>query len=181
MKIFNRFMVVVLGVAVLSACGPTKPEKKKPAVEDRSTQSGAAGKGKGSTSTGLKGPGGIDIGSLDDPGTPLGKKVVYFDYNQSDIKAEYKIIITAHARYLSANPKASIILQGHTDERGSREYNVGLGERRARAVRRMLLLLGVTDSQIKTISYGEERPAQDGHDEAAWSKNRRVVIVYTNK
>ncbi len=86
--------------------------------------------------------------------------------------------MAAHAKYLASNPTARIRLEGNTDERGSREYNIGLGERRAQAVRRALLLQGASDGQLSTVSYGEERPAAAGHDEASWSKNRRVEIVY---
>ncbi len=179
-----RIVILVTGLVLLSACGPqTRTDTRKPEVVDHSAR-GNAGQdtgGNGAATRGLKGQAGVSIGSLDDPSTPLGKKIIYFDYDQSDIKDEYKAIITAHARYLASHPGARVILQGHTDERGSREYNIGLGERRARAVRRMLLLLGVTDGQIKVISYGEERPAQAGHDETAWRRNRRVEIVYTSR
>ena len=87
-------------------------------------------------------------------------------------------MVAAHAKYLASHQGARVRLEGHTDERGSREYNIGLGERRAQAVRRALLLQGATDAQISTVSYGAERPAVAGHDEAAWAKNRRVEIVY---
>ena len=108
----------------------------------------------------------------------LAKRVVYFDFDNSEIKGEGTDIVAAHAKYLAANPATRVRLEGHTDERGSREYNIGLGERRAQAVRRALLLQGASDAQISTVSYGEERPAVPGHDEAAWAKNRRVEIVY---
>jgi len=87
-------------------------------------------------------------------------------------------VVAAHAKYLAGHPGTRVRLEGHTDERGSREYNIGLGERRAQSVRRALLLQGAADAQISTVSYGEERPAAPGHDEAAWAKNRRVEIVY---
>jgi peptidoglycan-associated lipoprotein len=87
-------------------------------------------------------------------------------------------VVAAHAKFLAAHPAARVRLEGHTDERGSREYNIGLGDRRAQSVRRALLLQGASDAQISTVSYGEERPAVLGHDEAAWAKNRRVEIVY---
>jgi len=87
-------------------------------------------------------------------------------------------VVGAHAKYLASHGSARVRLEGHTDERGSREYNIGLGERRAQAVRRALLLQGASEGQISTVSYGEERPAVPGHDEAAWAKNRRVEIVY---
>jgi peptidoglycan-associated lipoprotein len=108
----------------------------------------------------------------------LAKRVIYFDFDNSEIKGEGTDIAAAHAKYLSNNPNARVRLEGHTDERGSREYNIGLGERRAQSVRRALLLQGATDGQLSTVSYGEERPAVAGHDETAWSKNRRVEIVY---
>ena len=89
-------------------------------------------------------------------------------------------MLAAHARRLAASPNLKVRLEGHTDERGSREYNIGLGERRAQSVRRALLLQSVGDGQLNTVSYGEERPAVDGHDEGSWAKNRRVEIVYSN-
>ncbi len=104
--------------------------------------------------------------------------VVYFDYDSSDIKPEYNAVIAAHAKYLSSNGNLKVRLEGNTDERGSREYNIGLGERRAQAVRRALLLQGVTEAQVTTLSYGEERPAVAGSDETAYSKNRRVEFGY---
>lgn len=104
--------------------------------------------------------------------------VVYFDYDRADIKPEYVSVIAAHAKYLSGAAARRLRLEGHSDERGSREYNIGLGERRAQSVRRALMLQGVTEAQITTVSYGEERPAVQGGDESAYSKNRRVELVY---
>ena len=104
--------------------------------------------------------------------------VIYFDYDKSDIKSDYVSVIAAHAKYLSGGANLKVRLEGNTDERGSREYNIGLGERRAQAVRRALMLQGVAENQITTLSYGEERPAVDGHDESAYAKNRRVEISY---
>jgi peptidoglycan-associated lipoprotein len=105
--------------------------------------------------------------------------VIYFDYDRAEIKPEYVSVIAAHAKYLNAGAGRKVRLEGHADERGSREYNIGLGERRAQSVRRALLLQGVTEDQITTVSYGEERPAVQGSDEAAYAKNRRVELVYT--
>jgi peptidoglycan-associated lipoprotein len=110
---------------------------------------------------------------------PLGRKVIYFDFDKSEIKPEFADIITAHARNLSSNPNLKIKLEGNTDERGTREYNIGLGERRAQAVRRALMLQGVAESQLTTVSFGAERPAAEGDDEAAWAQNRRVELVYS--
>lgn len=104
--------------------------------------------------------------------------VVYFDYDSADLKPDSAAIVSAHAKYLSSNGSLKVRLEGHTDQRGSREYNIGLGERRAQSVRQALMLQGVADAQITTLSYGEERPAVAGEDEAAYSKNRRVEFGY---
>lgn len=104
--------------------------------------------------------------------------IVYFDFDRSDIRPEFADLINSHARHLAANGGTRVRLEGHTDERGSREYNIALGERRAQAVRRALMLQGAGDGQLTTVSYGEERPAAEGGDEAAYEKNRRVEIVY---
>ena len=102
---------------------------------------------------------------------------IRFDYDSSEIKAEYSSVIAAQAKRLAADRHASVRLEGHTDERGSAEYNVALGERRAQAVKKALALQGAVETQLSTVSYGEERPVDDGHDEAAWSQNRRVEII----
>lgn len=104
--------------------------------------------------------------------------IIYFDYDRAEIKSEYVPIVAAHAKFLNGNANRKVRLEGHSDERGSREYNIGLGERRAQAVRRALMLQGVTDQQITTVSYGEERPAVAGSDETAYARNRRVELVY---
>ncbi len=108
----------------------------------------------------------------------LARKVIYFDFDKSDIKPEFADVITAHARNLTGHPDLKLKLEGNTDERGTREYNIGLGERRAQAVRRALMLQGVAESQLTTVSFGAERPAVEGDDEAAWAQNRRVELVY---
>jgi peptidoglycan-associated lipoprotein len=159
----------------LSACGskPVKPASPAPASTETP---GADTSGAG----GANASGGAAI-DQEAPGPQAGllaKRVIYFDFDSSEIKGEGTDIVAAHAKFLAANPTTRIRLEGHTDERGSREYNIGLGERRAQSVRRALLLQGASDAQISTVSYGEERPAVPGHDEAAWTKNRRVEIVY---
>ena len=110
----------------------------------------------------------------------LKNRIIYFDFDSSEIRGEYASQISAHAKYLASNASIRVRIEGNTDERGSREYNIGLGERRAQAVRRALMLQGVAESQITTVSYGEERPAVTGHTEEAWSRNRRAEIVYLN-
>jgi peptidoglycan-associated lipoprotein len=108
----------------------------------------------------------------------LAERVIYFEFDSYEISPQYSAMISAHARNLASSNPIKVRLEGHTDERGSREYNIGLGERRAQSVRRALMLQGVTDPQITTVSYGEERPAVQGSDESAYAKNRRVELVY---
>lgn len=105
-------------------------------------------------------------------------RVIYFEYDSSEVLPQYRSVVEANAAYLAGNPDAVATLEGHADERGSREYNIALGERRAYAVKSQMNLLGAGDNQINIVSYGEERPALEGHDDDAWSKNRRVEIRY---
>lgn len=105
-------------------------------------------------------------------------KVIYFDYDRSEVKAESQSVVANHGSYLATHGNSKVTLEGHADERGSREYNIGLGERRAKAVEQMLVLQGVPAAQIDVISYGEERPASTGEGESSWSLNRRVEFVY---
>jgi peptidoglycan-associated lipoprotein len=108
----------------------------------------------------------------------LARRSIYYEYDQFDVKDEYRGLVEAHAKYLRENPQARILVQGNTDERGSREYNVGLGQRRSDGVKKMLMLLGARDNQIESVSLGEEKPQAEGHSEDAWSKNRRSDILY---
>lgn len=106
--------------------------------------------------------------------------IIYFDFDQSTIKAEFRAALNGHAAYLSQNPSANIVLEGHADERGTREYNIALGERRGNAVSRYLVVQGVSVDAIEVVSFGEERPVNAGHDSASWAENRRVEIRYIN-
>jgi peptidoglycan-associated lipoprotein len=146
--------------------------------------------GAASADTGLAtdgaGGGGVSVSPLDAErereraarAALMGQLVVYFDYDQAEILPEFNALLQAHGQNLAQNPAMQLRLEGHTDERGSREYNIGLGERRAQAVRRVLMLQGAQASQLTTVSYGEERPAQSGSDEESWRLNRRVELVY---
>ncbi|HUO44509.1 MAG TPA: peptidoglycan-associated lipoprotein Pal [Burkholderiales bacterium] len=118
---------------------------------------------------------------LKDPNSILSKRSVYYDFDSSQVNEEYKPLVTAHAQYLVANRDARITIQGNCDERGSREYNLALGQRRADGVKQMMLLLGAADKQIDTISFGEEKPRAPGHDESSWKQNRRSDIVYAGE
>jgi peptidoglycan-associated lipoprotein len=115
---------------------------------------------------------------FNDPNNPLSKRTVYFMLDSSEVMPDFVPIIAAHAQYLVANPVQRITLEGHGDERGSREYNIALGEQRAKAVAGMMKVQGVSENQLQIVSYGEEKPAAFGSDEESWEKNRRVEIVY---
>jgi peptidoglycan-associated lipoprotein len=119
--------------------------------------------------------------ALKDPNNVLSKRSVYFDYDKYDIKPEFKPLVEAHAQYLRANPGAKMLIQGNADERGSREYNVGLGQRRSDTVKRALLLLGAKEAQIEAVSLGEEKPVCTDHAEGCWSKNRRDDMLYSGE
>lgn len=121
--------------------------------------------------------GGVDP-ALKDPNSMLSKRVIYFDFDSNQVKEEFRPLVTAHAKYLSQNNRAKMVLQGHTDERGSREYNLALGQRRADAVKQMMSLLGAEAPRIETVSYGEEKPRVQGSSESAFAENRRAEIVY---
>lgn len=191
MSIHLKTLVVLMSTVLVFGCATKKPESA--ATPEAPVRSGAAdgsaqtrgvtdgGAISGDAVTSDSAQGAILGDSSDDgvqlPGMPA-KRTVYFDFDKSDITAETRAVIEQHAKYLAGNGKARVKLEGHCDERGSREYNLGLGERRAKAVQQVLTLLGVSASQIETVSYGEERPAAEGHDESAWSLNRRVEFIY---
>jgi peptidoglycan-associated lipoprotein len=170
-------MMVVLLLAAACALGACASKQTKPTEPAGQGVTGGGAEGAGAANSNANAGGSDDEAAGPQAGL-LAKRTVYFDFDSSEIKGEGTDIVAAHAKYLASNPGTRVRLEGHTDERGSREYNIGLGERRAQAVRRALLLQGAADAQISTVSYGEERPAVPGHDEAAWAKNRRVEIVY---
>ena len=172
----RAILALLLATAVaLSGCASKKP-KFVPAPGPSAEESGA--QGGGANNPNANAGGGADEEAAGPQGGLLATRLVYFDFDSSEIKGQGTDVVAAHAKYLARNAAARVRLEGHTDERGSREYNIGLGERRAQAVRRALLLQGASEGQLSTVSYGEERPAVPGHDEAAWAKNRRVEIVY---
>jgi len=167
----TQLILIVMSALALAGC-----PKKQAALPDASNPPETTGADTGRTTD-------TDV-SRTDPNEQAKQAaiqagtIIYFEYDRAEIKPEFVPIVTAHAKYLNANNANKIRLEGHSDERGSREYNIGLGERRAQAVRRALMLQGVTENQITTVSYGEERPAVQGGDESAYSKNRRVELVY---
>lgn len=173
----RRILVAMLMVFVIVGC-KTHPPKTSPPPPASEATTGADASGAGLNGANAAGGNASDDETAGPQAGLLAKRVVYFDFDSSEIKGEGTDIVGAHAKYLAGNQNARIRLEGHTDDRGSREYNIGLGERRAQSVRRALLLQGASEAQLSTVSYGNERPAVAGHDEAAWAKNRRVEIVY---
>ncbi|NJD33349.1 MAG: peptidoglycan-associated lipoprotein Pal [Betaproteobacteria bacterium] len=119
-----------------------------------------------------------DLAVLRDPNSLLSKRSIYFDYDNYDVKSEYAKLLEQHGKFLAARQRIKIMVQGSADERGSHEYNLALGQKRAEAVRRALVLHGVKDGQIEAVSFGEEKPRTVGHNEEAWSQNRRADLVY---
>ena len=169
-----NYLFAGLGLLLLAGC-PRPPEVKPDPPQQVEVPDQAE---TGVSTTPLGSPTDSELDPFEDPANPLSRRIIYFDFDQSTVRPEFVDVINAHGRYLARNKSSSVRLEGHADERGSREYNIGLGERRAQAVRRMLKLQGVSDSQITTVSYGEERPVDEGHSESSWSANRRVEIVY---
>ena len=163
-------MLSLMSVAVLAGC--KKDVKPTPPADTTTTTPTTPTT---PTTSGVYGPGDLDTDAC------LRQRVVYFDLDQDALKPEFQAIMGCHAKYLRDRPSARISLEGHADERGSREYNLGLGERRGNAVNSALQAAGGSASQLTVVSYGEERPVATGSDEASWSQNRRVEIVYTAK
>jgi peptidoglycan-associated lipoprotein len=169
-----QLMLIVMSGLVLAGC-PKKPTTLP--SDQTSEQVGGASTG-GSLDSEVSSGGALTAEQAALEQARRAGTVIYFDYDRAEIKPEYVAVVAAHAKFLNGGANRSVRLEGHSDERGSREYNIGLGERRAQAVRRALMLQGVSDSQITTVSYGEERPAVVGSDESAYSQNRRVELVY---
>lgn len=171
MRVTQLMLIVMSGLA-LAGC-----PKKQAALPDASNPTEQGADTGGTTDTDVSGRATDPNETLKQAAQQAGT-IIYFEYDRAEIKPEFVPIVTAHAKYLNATSTNKVRLEGHSDERGSREYNIGLGERRSQAVRRALLLQGVTEAQITTVSYGEERAAVQGSDESAYAKNRRVELVY---
>ena len=161
-------------VAVVAGCSSTGDKQDgSVSIEDK----GTAADGSAMTS-GAAGSSDFSSYSLDDPNSALSERVIYFEYDSAEISIVGQDLLVQHSGYLVANPWVHITLEGNTDERGSREYNIALGDRRALSVQRILELNGVAPEQITVVSYGEEKPAAEGNSEAAWRLNRRVELLY---
>ena len=169
-KTLGPALIALSAVLLLNGC-PSKP------IDEREP-GGTVTRPTGADTYPVPGAGAYAAADLNDPSSPLYQRNIYFEYDSSDIRPQFIDILRAHASYLSSNASALVTLDGHTDERGTREYNLALGDQRADTVRRFLLAEGVPDGRIQTMSYGEERPANSGHNESSWDLNRRVELVY---
>ena len=166
----KKILLSTLLVSLLAACaGQEVKDQSKAAVEDKSASQAAT------KSAEQKG---VEANPLKDPNNILSKRSVYYDFDKSDVKDEYKPMVEAHSKYLNSHKDAKVTVQGNTDERGSREYNIALGNRRADSVKKMMNVFGVSNNQIEAVSFGEEKPRATCHDESCWKENRRSDIVY---
>jgi peptidoglycan-associated lipoprotein len=172
---------------LVAGCQTTPEEQAAAKVEDR--KPGAAKPGAEARSVERPKIAAVDVtgarrdpaSALKDPANILSKRSIFFEYDKFDVKDEYRGLIEAHAKYLRENPQARMLIQGNADERGSREYNVALGQKRSDNVKKMLILLGARDAQLESVSLGEEKPACADHSEDCWSKNRRGDLLYSGE
>ena len=169
----KKLALPLLLSALLAACSSTGPENAGARVEDRN--------GAGVATVNALNPSGSGIAALTDPNNILSRRNVFFDYDSFVIRSEAKPLIEAHARFLVQNPQMKMLIQGNTDERGSREYNLALGQKRADAIKQMLTLLGAQDAQVESVSLGEEKPRCTDSSEACYAQNRRGDMLYSGE
>lgn len=169
-----RFLLALVIAVSISACKTTEP-----APDTTDTDTDTKPVTEVTTAPALDPRDYTDARNFDNSESLLSKRVIYFDFDKSEVRSEYRAIVAAHAAYVSANRSARVTLEGHADERGTREYNLGLGERRGNSVTGLLSAAGAMGNQLDTVSYGEERPVCRVSDDSCWSQNRRVEIVYT--
>lgn len=176
-SLLGRSLVVAALALSLAACGSSvRLDEGAAAPVDSSANAGANAAASGTVAQVDTTQG--QMGALNDPQGVLASRSVFFDFDSYSVRAADRSLVEAHARYLAANPSVSIRLEGHTDERGTSEYNLALGQRRSEAVRNIMLVLGVRDDQVEAVSFGKEAPRAMGSTEEAWAQNRRVDIVY---
>lgn len=191
MKTFFKVMMLAFALTGLAACSSTgglqdEGGAQQAEVVDQSSgagttaTTGSAATSEGAQTGGAEAPYSFEGRPIKGASDPSDAWLVYFDLDSSSVDGQYHAMLAAHAAYLAQHPDAQMTIEGHADERGSREYNIGLGERRARAVRDLMVLQGVAPRQLTLVSYGEERPDALGHDESAWRLNRRAVLLYTH-
>jgi peptidoglycan-associated lipoprotein len=174
-------VALFLAIAALAAgCSSTETKTDAPVTDRSATAQPSPSPSAGTTSRTTAQPA-VAGNPLKDPSNILSKRSVFFDYDSNMVKDEYKGLVQAHSRYLGDKRDSKIRIEGNCDERGSREYNLALGQRRAESVKKMMTVMGVADGRIETVSYGEEKPMAPGHDEQAWSQNRRADIKYAGE
>jgi peptidoglycan-associated lipoprotein len=174
-------IILYCALALLAAaCASNKPEAEVTPPSKGTGSTGTNSTAQGPTTTPNTSPN-IAGNPLHDPNNILSKRSIYFDFDSNAVKDEYRGLVQAHARYMAEHRDARARIEGNCDERGSREYNLALGQRRAEAVKKIMSVLGVPDGSIETVSFGEEKPVAPGHDEAAWAKNRRDDIKYAGE
>ena len=166
---FSKKYSLLLASLVLVACSSTKA----PAPTDAKTTSSAADTPVAQSTVKM-----VEVSPLDDPKSPLANRSIYFDFDNFKVKSSDEALIAAHAKYISTHPTAKVRLEGNADERGGREYNLALGQKRSEAVKKSLEVLGANKDTIEAVSFGKEKPKDPGHSEEAWAANRRVDIVY---
>lgn len=191
MKTIFKLALAAIAAAALAGCSST-PETVAP-VENRTTTTVVAPDNGGTSTSGVNPTTGANgstmptttvvttANALRDPRSPLSRREIFYDYDSFTVRDEYKPLLEAHAAYLKQNRNARIKVEGNTDERGSREYNLALGQKRSESVKRVLTLLGVSESQIDTVSFGEEKPKNPASSEAAYSENRRCDLAYAGE
>ena len=174
--------VLAAAAAFVAGCATTSTDEQSPAGVEERRPAAAPVETKPIARVDVTGkPAGTPFAVLKDPNNILSKRSIYYDLDKFDVKDEYRNLVAAHAKFLRENPSAKMLIQGNTDERGSREYNIGLGQRRSDGVKRVLALLGVKEDQVESVSLGEEKPKAEGHDEEAWSQNRRSDMLYSGE
>ena len=176
----SRILSVILVVVISYGCSTNKvkPDADTSSTADSSAASVTVEEAQGGVTSGIDDNADMVLDALDDPASDLFVRTIYFDYDSANIRDDSIIVVREHGKYLAANGQRRIRLEGHADERGTREYNLALGEQRAKSVREIMLIQGALPEQIEIVSFGEERPAVDGEDEAALQLNRRVEVVY---
>ena len=179
----KKILAGMLIVGMLGACATDPAKEQEPArVEDAgATAPPPPPPPSGPRVATPSDRGKVGIDPLKDPGSILSKRSIYFDFDSNVVKDEFRPVVAAHAKYLGQNRNTRVRIEGNTDERGSREYNLALGQRRADAVREMMQVLGASAGQIETVSFGEEKPRAQGGDEGSWAENRRADIRYSGE
>ena len=171
----------LIAIALFAAACASDKDKPASVVESTPPSSSTGSPGTPPIATRTPPPTASSMDPLRDPNSVLSKRSVYFDYDSNSVKDEYKTLVSAHAKYMGDKRESKIRIEGNCDERGSREYNLALGQRRAEAVKRMMTVVGVQEGRIETVSYGEEKPVAQGHDEQSWAQNRRADIRYNGE